>query len=121
MQIRNVTPADLSTVRKFVAECHPLTLHTAVSYAILFRLFPDLCFVAEEAGSIVGFASALRGNKYHEAVYCWQLGVAPKYRGAGLAARLVQARIDAARALGCRKIQVGIEPSNAQSLGLWLP
>jgi L-2,4-diaminobutyric acid acetyltransferase len=118
-KISTVNVQDVSGVRKFVDSCNPLTLHTAVTYALMFDLSPDLCFVAESNGEIVGFASSIIGTKDRDALYCWQVGVHPDHRGSGLAERLIDSRIEAGRSAGCTKVQVGIEPSNKVSLGLW--
>ena len=117
--LRNAGTEDVSLVRQFVDNCKPLTVHTAVTYAVLFRLFPELCFIAENEDQIVGFASAIRGTSESDAVYCWQIGVLPEFRGTGLARELVEARLAAGKTMGCKLGQVGIEPGNDISLKLW--
>lgn len=114
--IRNIRPSDLSSVRKLVQECQPLTLHTAVTYGVLFRHFPDTCFVAEESGTLIGFISAIRGTAHDNAIYVWQIGVIPAARGKGLSHKLIDAVAGAARHVSCSTLQVGIEPSNDLSL-----
>lgn len=117
--IRNVCPSDVSKVRKLVQACEPLTLHTAVTYGVLLRSFPDTCFVAETSGELSGFISSVRGTAHPEAIYVWQIGVVPSARGKGLSLRLIDSVAMAANRIGCSVLQVGIEPSNDHSLSVF--
>lgn len=117
--IRNVVPLDISPVRKLVQACVPLTLHTAVTYGVLFRHFADTCFVAEHSGKLIGYISGVRGTSHSNAIYLCQIGVVPSARRKGLAHELIDAVVVAARCLGCTALQVGIEPSNAISLSVF--
>ncbi len=78
-----------------------------------------LCFVAEAGGEIVGF---LLGEETFEtlddAVYLQWAAVASAYRRHGVAARLVEAEIDAARALGKARAFTDVATDNEPSLEL---
>jgi diaminobutyrate acetyltransferase len=117
--IRNVCASDVSEIRKLVKACEPLTLHTAITYGVLFRSFPDTCFVVETSGQLSGFISSIRGTAHPEAIYVWQIGVIPSERGKGLSFQLIDSVAIAARRIGCSLLQVGIEPSNDQSLSVF--
>ena len=116
MSIRTVSVSDVSDVRVFVDRCKPLTLHTAVTYGVLFRNFSELCFVFEDNERIIGFLAALRGTSHSDAVYVWQLGVSADMRGQGISHKLLDALAQSSKSIGISKLHVGIEPSNDVSL-----
>jgi ribosomal protein S18 acetylase RimI-like enzyme len=78
---------------------------------------PGLTFVAEDdRGRIVGSTLAgwdgRRGWLYHVAT-------APDHRRAGLASTLVRLAEDGLRAIGCARVLVIVEASNAPGLEFW--
>lgn len=117
MKIRQCQPGDVPAVRRLVAALPPLGVHTAFTYWVLFRFFSEVCFVAEDRGAVVGYASGVTCLEPEGALYLWQLGVVEKHRGSGLAQRLTRAVIAAAAARGCGRLLVSIEPSNERSRG----
>lgn len=115
MKIRQAGEDDLDAIRIFVNESKPLDLHTPFSYWILLRYFHDTCFVMEEGGRIVGYASGLAAGSPDGVFFFWQIGIAPEHRGRGHAFALIERMAAAAGEKGCRAMHVTIEPENKAS------
>ncbi len=117
MQIRNATLADLDAVSTIETACFPpAEAATRESFAARLALFPDHFWLLEQDGVLVGFlnggvirddviddicysdASQHDPNGSYQAVY--GLNTLPAYRKQGIAAALVRAMIDTARAEG---------------------
>ena len=75
------------------------------------KVQPELLFVGELAGTIVGAVMAgfdgVRGWMYH-------LAVAPEVRRRGFATQLVRAAEQGLRALGCQKVNLQIRATNQE-------
>ena len=77
--------------------------------------------VAIEAGSVVGFASAVHYVHPDKSPELWinEVGVAPTHRGQGLAAKLLQALFKVGRGVGCTEAWVLTDRSNAAAMRLY--
>jgi len=72
---------------------------------------PDLLFVAEEIGVIVG--TAMAGYDGHRG-WLYSIAVAPSHRRSGVGTRLVRAAETKLIGLGCRKINLQVRAGNEQ-------
>lgn len=116
MRLRNISANDVGLIRSLVANCPPLGLHTAFTYWVVGHFFGRLSYVAEEDdGSLVALSTAIRSVDQSEVAYLWQIGVAEKHRGKRLASELIVRSAHAARDIGCRELQVSINPENLPS------
>jgi ribosomal protein S18 acetylase RimI-like enzyme len=79
-------------------------------------LFPDLLVVAEQDGSLVGYALGGMGSERG-----WILGVAvePSAQGAGIGRALTEALLERMRARGVGNVGVTVHPNNAPALALY--
>jgi ribosomal protein S18 acetylase RimI-like enzyme len=77
--------------------------------------------VALDADTVVGMASALDYIHPDKQVELWinEVGVAPAYRRAGIATRLIHALFAVGRDLGCREVWVLTEHDNEAARGLY--
>jgi aminoglycoside 6'-N-acetyltransferase I len=77
--------------------------------------------VALDAGTVVGFASAVHYVHPDKPAELWinEVGVAPTHRRQGLAQRLLQALLDRGSALGCREAWVLTSPANQGAMRLY--
>lgn len=79
--------------------------------------------VAEEAGSLIGYASLIRTAQLQFGVRGMDLHhffVCPEQRGKGLGAQLLKAAEEAARARGARYLVVGTDAGNGAAQDFYL-
>ncbi len=80
---------------------------------------PELCFVAEDEGKVVGFALGTDSFAIIEdTAHLEWIGVAPEYRRQGHATRLLQTLVDAVERMGKQHVVADISSDNAYSQGL---
>ena len=80
---------------------------------------PQLCFVAEADGTVVGFAlGADTFEIIEDTAHLEWIAVAPEYRRHGLATRLLQTMVDTVEGLGKRRVVADVASDNAYSRGL---
>jgi ribosomal protein S18 acetylase RimI-like enzyme len=119
---RNLRPADLPTIYRLEAQLYEPALRVSdEAFAALLAVFPDGAFGLFDDSELCGFAfgvpltagavldlSAPLTSLPPDAdtFYIHNLGVAPRYRGHGLAGRLVTALLDLARAQGFRTCEL---------------
>jgi ribosomal protein S18 acetylase RimI-like enzyme len=115
---RHFTPDDLPAIHRLEAELYEPALRVSdEAFLALLALFPDGAFgffdgpelcafafaVPLTAGAILDLAAPLTSLPPDaDTFYIHNLGVAPRYRGRGLAGRLVGTLFDLARARGFR-------------------
>jgi ribosomal protein S18 acetylase RimI-like enzyme len=106
VHIRTATSADFPSIRDL--DLGPgMTTERDTVYAVFFRLFPELCLVAEEEGptgdgTLLGFALGALSSDRGEA-YLHDLWVAPDQRGRGVGHRLMERFLAVGRELGARR------------------
>lgn len=119
MTIRNATAADAAALAAVEAACFPAA-EAADEARIAARLavFPDKFFLAEEGGRVIGFIDGAVIDRptltdemfddpgLHRPLGAWQavygLNTLPEHRRKGVAAALMNALLNAARAEGRR-------------------
>lgn len=110
VQLRNATPSDAETLARFAASLDGLTRHSTYSYWVLCTFAARTCFLAEQEGNLVGFATAVLSDTTPRELFLWQVGVAPDWRGKGIAARLLDRVAEAGRMVGAETMQATIIP-----------
>lgn len=112
MRIRQATSGDFPYIRDL--DLGPgMTTERDTVYAIFFRLFPELCLVAEEDGggeaapkpSIVGFALGALSSDGSES-YLHDLWVGLDHRGRGIGRALMERYLDVSRGLRAQKVSL---------------
>lgn len=114
--VRSATPADHDLLRNLALACPPLDVHTPYTYWVQTTYFHHQCFVAEHAGSPVGFVTSISNR---EATLVWQVGVLAHMRGRGIGRALVDAVVAWCKDRGVPGFQVSINPRNAASMALF--
>ncbi len=98
--LRPVTEQDAATLRTIAALCPPLDVHTPYTYWVISHFFGDISFLLEqetENGQFpIGYITALETPK---AVFIWQIGLLPEYRGQKLSQLLIGAVYEQAQKL----------------------
>lgn len=85
---------DGAAMWAFVQEHGGLELNTAYAYLVLADDFTDTCVVAEDGDVLAGFVLGYRPPTRPDALFVWQVGVAPTHRGQGLARRMILELLD---------------------------
>lgn len=120
MEIRNMRVEDYDGVYALWLSCKGMGLNdvddSREGIARYLARNPDTCFVAEEAGAIVGTIlgghDGRRGFLYHAAV-------AQAYRGRGIGSALVDAAIRVLREAGITKVGMMVFANNDEGNAYW--
>lgn len=89
IDIRAPGAEDARHIHALVCADDTLEANSAYCYLLLCTHFGQNSVVAESGGEIAGFVCAYRPPSDPEAVFVWQVGVAPAGRGQGLGKRLL--------------------------------
>ena len=110
---------DGKSIHQLIRDSKTLDLNSAYLYFLLADHFRDTCVVAEEAGKLIGFASAYRLPRAPNTLFVWQIGVDGSARGKGIASRMLQ-DLETRPWFGeIEQIQLTISPSNSASRALF--
>jgi L-2,4-diaminobutyric acid acetyltransferase len=110
---------DFLKVYKFVSNCKPLENYSEHFYKIMLRYFGNSCFVAKFNDDIVGFVMGFRSQVDNEKFFLWQIGVFSYYRGKEVSKMLLDEFEKAGRNLGCKRVEVTVDPENIPSQKLF--
>ena len=117
--LREPSTTDGARMWSFVDEHGGLELNTAYAYMVLAEDFSATSIVADGAdGELAGFVLGYRPPKRPEALFVWQVGVAPSHRGQGLARTMI---LDLVRRNqpDVTHVESTVTPSNAASRRLF--
>lgn len=118
VQFRAARPEDGQAMWALVKDMGGLELNTAYFYILYCIDFADSCVVAEVDGELAGFVLGHRPPRRPDAVFVWQVGVAPWMRKQGLAGRLLDALL-AQQPASVRWLEASVTPGNAASRSLF--
>lgn len=116
-QFRRARPEDGARMYELVRDMGGLELNTAYFYVLFCIDFADTCVVAEVDGKLAGFVLGHRPPKRPDAVFVWQVGVAPFMRKQGLARRLLDAFVE--QNPDARWLEASVTPGNTASRKLF--
>jgi len=114
---RQARPEDGPRMYELVREMGGLELNTAYFYVLFCIDFSDTCVVAEVDGKLAGFVLGHRPPARQDAVFVWQVGVAPFMRKKGLARQLLEAFLE--QNPDARWLEASVTPSNKASRKLF--
>ncbi|MBQ7145575.1 MAG: GNAT family N-acetyltransferase [Lachnospiraceae bacterium] len=120
MNIRKMQIGDYDEVYALWLSCTGMGLNDLDDSREGIRRFlernPESCFVAEDAGSVVGVimvgSDGRRGYIYHTAVH-------PDYRRRGIATALTEKALEALQALGINKVAMLVFKRNQEANAFW--
>lgn len=119
VNFRRPRAEDGAAMWRLVDEMGGLELNSAYFYVLFARDFADTGIVAEtDDGSLAGFIVGHRPPQRMDAVFVWQVGVAPWMRRQGLARRMLEALL-AAQPDDVRWMEATVSPDNAASMQLF--
>ena len=119
ISFRPPSKEDGKSIHQLIRDSKTLDLNSAYLYFLLADHFSETCVVAEEAGKLIGFASAYRLPKAPNTLFVWQIGVDASARGKGIASRMLQHLETRPFFSEIDRIQLTISPSNAASRALF--
>lgn len=93
LHLRTPRAEDGRRIHELVAADGTLETNSAYCYVLLCSHFAQHGLVAVKGNEIAGFVCAYRPPSDPEAVFVWQVGVAPAGRGQGLGKRLLHALV----------------------------
>jgi ribosomal protein S18 acetylase RimI-like enzyme len=123
--VRPMTLDDLPDVYRLGTACYdrsaiPYAFWTLAEVADHFANSPDLCFVGDSGGAVVGFGLGAPSYEILEDTgHVEWIAVAPDHRGGGLARRLVEALVHGLDARGCRVVVADVAGANEPSRRLF--
>ncbi len=119
VHFRKPRPEDGAAMWQLVKDMGGLELNSAYFYVLFAMDFADTGVVAEnDEGDLAGFVVGHRPPARPEAVFVWQIGVAPWMRRQGLAARLLD-ELMARQPAEVRFLEASVTPDNTPSTRLF--
>jgi len=120
LRLRRPVAEDGAALWALARDSGKLDLNSPYAYLMMSAFFADTCVVAEDddgpLGGVVGFAPPQRPD----ALFVWQVTVAHRARGRGLASRMVEHLLWTAPLKGqARWLEASVTPSNAASEALF--
>jgi len=115
-EVRHAEPSDYATVIAVVDEWWGGRQMADGLPKLFFVHFRYTSFVAEQAGTIIGFVAGFRSQTFPEVAYIHYVGIDPAVRGGGVGRALYERFFKAALRLGCSEVQCVTAPVNRKSI-----
>lgn len=115
VHLRAPRESDGLRIWELVREGGVLEQNSAYCYVLMCSHFAAHGIVAERAGELLGFVTAYRPPSDPEAVFVWQIGVAPAGRGRGLGTRLLSGLVARPANRDARFLTATVDPDNEAS------
>jgi L-2,4-diaminobutyric acid acetyltransferase len=116
---RNPDIKDGKKLWEITKRSEKLDLNSPYYYLIMCTHFAQTSIVAEKKEEIVGFVTAYIPPPSPETIFVWQVAVDNKFRGKGIAGRMLLAVINNAIKLNVKYLDATITPSNLASINLF--
>jgi len=118
--VREPRPDDAAALWRLVRDSGSLDLNSPYVYLLICTDHAATSVVAtDEHDRPVGFVAAYRPPPEPGAAFVWQVGVAGRARGQGLARRLVKAMLSREANRDAHVLTATVTPDNAASLALF--
>lgn len=118
--LRKPTLKDGSAIYQLIKSSPPLDLNSSYLYLLQASHFANTCVVAECNNQIVGFVSAYIQPDDARSLFVWQIAVADKMRGSGLAKTMLRSLLEnQPDDSAITKVTCTISPSNKASQRLF--
>ena len=119
LTLRAPEPEDGSDVWQLVRDCGPLDDNSMYCNLLQCDHFAETCVVAEAEGGIVGWVSAYVLPSEPETLFIWQVAVAEKARGMGVAKKMLSELLDRESCENVTKLKTTITRDNKASWALF--
>jgi L-2,4-diaminobutyric acid acetyltransferase len=119
LRFRPPSVDDGPALWRLVIDVGTLDRNSSYTYLLLCRDFSETCIVAERAGELLGCVTGYRPPAQPDTLFVWQVGVAERARGQGLAGRLLDRLLLSDGCRDVRFLETTVTPSNAASHALF--
>ncbi len=119
IRLRPPTLRDGMAVHRLIAESPPLDTNSAYCNFLQCSHFAATSIVAEFEGGLVGSVSAYRLSERPDTLFVWQVAIAERARGAGLAKNMLKAILERESCRDVNFIETTISPDNEASWALF--
>ncbi len=119
IRLRHPKREDGGKLWSLAKDSKVLDLNSSYSYIILADQFSSTCVLSELDEQPAGFATAYRLPQDPSTLFLWQIAVAERARGQGLALRQLKWLLAAESCRGVSRFQTTITPSNEPSTRLF--
>lgn len=119
LRFRAARRGDGAALWLLVKDAGTLELNSAYFYLLFAEHFGATCLVAEQDDNVVGGVIAYRPPTDPDAVFVWQIGVAPAVRGQGLGKRLLHELLQLPGCTGVRWLTATVAEDNLASARLF--
>ena len=118
MRLRRPSPDDAAEVWRLVRDSRALDLNSPYAYLLLCSHFRATCLLAEDRGRVEGAVLGYAPPEDPTAFFVWQIAVADRARGRGIARQLLVGALAAATP-SPRWLEATVTPDNTASLALF--
>ncbi len=107
--------ADGAAIWRLAGETGALDVNSSYAYLLWSRDFAATSAVARHRGDVVGFITGYTRPDAPDTLFVWQVGVAERYRGRGVA----RAMLDDLVGRGARFLETTVAPTNEASSAMF--
>ena len=115
IRFRRPVATDGAAVYRLIARCPPLDTNSRYCNLLQCTHFADTSIVAESDAGVAGFISGYREPGRDDALFVWQVAVAPEHRGERLATRMLLQLLRRDDCRDVRYLTTSITPDNTAS------
>ncbi len=119
VDLREPTVADGGVLWELARASGKLDLNSSYSYLLWARDFAATSVVAIGADEIIGFVTGYRRPDDPEVLVVWQVTVHQRWRGQGIASRMLDHLVDRLRSWGGRFVETTVTPNNEPSRAMF--
>jgi diaminobutyrate acetyltransferase len=113
--IDSPTVPDGAALWRIAKDSGALDLNSSYAYLLWCRDFGDTSVVARSDGDVIGFVTGYLRPTSWQTLMVWQVAVDNRYRGQGIAARMLDELLDRLVPLGVRHLETTVTAANAAS------
>ena len=115
IQIRTPSVDDGAAIWELVRGAGSLEPNSPYAYLLFSEYFADSCAVACDGDAVAGAIIGFRAPQRPDALFVWQIGVSPEYRGQSLGRRMLAWLMDQNAPGGVRFLEATVTPDNEPS------
>ncbi len=116
---REPSRADGGKIFSLIADCPPLDVNSSYCNFLQAAHFSNTCIIAEQDKDIAGFISSYKKPTDPDVLFVWQVAVSPRYRGKGLAYKMLDQLIQRQSLQGVEAVETTITKDNDASWSLF--
>lgn len=123
LTLRPPAPADSPALHELIKHSPPLDLNSCYAYLLQGRHFADTCVIACDPASALqgpaGYISGYIPPAQPDTLFIWQVAVAPRLRGHGLALAMLQHLLQRPACRHLHWLETTVSPGNKASSRLF--